>query len=71
MLPGAVRIASKDLEYDAPEEKIRIDGTNQHTYKSIRIGKINSDISISEVWNSKTEVRPDPCLSAYAWARGL
>ena len=66
-----VRMASKGLEFDAPGGRILIDGSNQHTYKRTRIGKIKEDGIIEEVWESDEDVRPDPYLSAYSWARGL
>ncbi len=66
-----VRMASKGLEFDAPGGRILIDGSNQHTYKRTRIGKIKEDGIIEEVWESDDDVRPDPYLSAYSWARGL
>jgi len=66
-----VRIASKGLSFEAPEGTVTIDGGNQHLSKTIRIGKINEDGTIDEIWASKEAVKPDPYLSTYAWARGL
>ena len=67
----AVRIAAKGLSYIAPEGYVTIEGSNQHLYKSTRIGKITANGSIKEIWATETPVRPDPYLSTYAWARGL
>lgn len=66
-----VRIAAKGLSFQAPEGTVTIDGGNQHLSKTIRIGKINEDGTIDEIWASKEAVKPDPYLSTYAWARGL
>ncbi|MCR5699134.1 MAG: urea ABC transporter substrate-binding protein [Treponemataceae bacterium] len=66
-----VRIASKGLSYEAPEGIVTIDGTNQHLYKHVRIGKINSEGTIDEVWATPTAIKPDPYLSTYPWARGI
>lgn len=66
-----VRIAAKGLSYIAPEGIVTIDGSNQHLYKFIRIGKINEIGQIDELYASPAPVRPDPYLSTYDWARGL
>lgn len=66
-----VRIASKGLSFTAPEGIVTIDGTNQHLYKYVRIGKINSEGLIDEVWSTPTAIKPDPYLSTYPWARGI
>ena len=66
-----VRIAAKGLSYIAPEGIVTIEGSNQHLNKIIRIGKINEDGQIDELYVSSAPVRPDPYLSTYAWARGL
>lgn len=67
----SVRIAAKHISYIAPEGMVNIDGSNQHLYKSVRIGQIDSDGQIKELYTSNEPVRPDPFLSTYAWARGL
>ncbi len=67
----AVRIAAKNLSYDAPEGKVMIDGGNQHLCKTVRIGKISGNGMALEIWSSASTVKPDPYLSTYAWARGL
>jgi len=66
-----VRIAAKGMKYKAPEGPVTIDGLNQHLYKTVRIGKIQVDGSIIEVWSTKEQIKPDPYLSTYAWARGI
>ena len=67
----AVRIASKGLSFNAPEGIVTIDGGNQHLYKHVRIGQINSKGQIDEVWATPLAIKPDPYLSTYHWARGL
>lgn len=67
----AVRMASKGLSFQAPEGIVTIDGGNQHLYKQVRIGKINPQGLIEEVWATESAIKPDPYLSTYPWARGL
>ncbi len=67
----AVRIAAKGISYIAPEGIVTIDGSNQHLYKIIRIGKIDERGQVEELYSSSAPVKPDPYLSTYAWARGL
>ena len=66
-----VRMAAKGLSFTAPEGTVTIDGTNQHLYKQVRIGKINKDGLIDEIWATAGAIKPDPYLSTYEWARGL
>ena len=66
-----VRMAAKNLTFDAPEGSVKIDGENQHLQKQVRIGRINSNGLIDEIWESAGAVKPDPYLSTYAWAKGL
>lgn len=67
----SVRMASKGLSFTAPEGTVTIDGTNQHLYKQVRIGKINGSGLIDEIWSTEGAIKPDPYLSTYEWARGL
>ena len=71
LLTEAVRVAAKGLSLTAPEGTVTIDGGNQHLYKQVRIGKINEQGLIDEVWATPSAVKPDPYLSTYPWARGL
>ena len=48
-----------------------IDGETQHIYKTARVGIIQSDGLIKEVWNSGSPIKPDPYLTGYEWAKGL
>ena len=67
----AVRIAAKGLSFTAPEGTVTIDGENQHLYKQVRIGKINKNGLIDEIWATPGAIKPDPYLSTYEWALGL
>ncbi len=66
-----VKAAAKGIEFNAPEGKVTIDGDNQHIYKTVRIGEIQADGQIVELWNSGGPVKPDPYLKTYDWAKGL
>ena len=65
------RTAAGGIAIDAPEGMVTIDGENQHIYKTARIGVIQPDGLIKEVWNSGKPIKPDPYLKGYAWASGL
>lgn len=67
----AVRKAAAGLSLDLPEGKVTIDGENQHVYKTARIGLVQPDGQIKEVWSSGEPIKPDPYLRSYAWATGL
>ncbi|THF83525.1 urea ABC transporter substrate-binding protein [Cohnella fermenti] len=67
----AVKAAAGGIEFNAPEGKVTIDGENQHIYKTVRIGEIQSDGMIKELWNSGSPVKPDPYLKGYDWAGDL
>lgn len=66
-----IKKAAKGMTFDAPEGTVTLDGDNQHIYKPVRIGKINGEGLIDEVWSTKGAVKPDPYLSTYSWAKGL
>ena len=65
-----VRAAAAGLTFDAPEGTVKIDGDNQHLYKPVRIGKINANGLIDEVYATEP-IKPDPFLKSYDWAKGL
>ena len=66
-----VKEAARNLALETPEGTITVDDTNQHVSKTARIGKINDQGLIDEVWTSGSPIDPDPCLITYAWAKGL
>jgi urea transport system substrate-binding protein len=69
--PEKVKAASKGLVYEAPEGKVTVDGSNQHIYKTARIGKLQASGLIDEVGGSTSPIKPDPFLKTYPWAKGL
>lgn len=62
---------SGEISFQAPEGLVKVDPENQHTWKIVRIGKINESGLIDEVWSSGEAVRPDPFLQNIEWAAGL
>jgi urea transport system substrate-binding protein len=50
---------------------VTIDGATQHIWKTARIGVIEANGQIKEVWNSGSPIKPDPYLKSYPWAAGL
>jgi urea transport system substrate-binding protein len=66
-----VKAASGDVTLDTPEGKVTIDGENQHVFKTARIGVIQPNGQITEVWSSGEPIDPDPYLKGYSWAAGL
>ena len=66
-----VKEAAKDLEFKAPEGTVKISGENQHLWKTVRIGEVQPDGSIKEIWSTPSPVEPDPYLKSYSWAQGL
>lgn len=68
---AAVKEVAKGITFQAPEGLITIDGDNQHIYKPVRIGMINAEGLIDEVWSTKEAIKPDPYLKGYDWAAGL
>ncbi len=66
-----VKEAAKGLEFKAPEGTVKIEGENQHIWKPVRIGEVQADGLIKEVWSTPESVKPDPYLKSYDWAKGL
>jgi urea transport system substrate-binding protein len=66
-----IKKAAKGLVLETPEGTLTVDKKNQHVYKTARIGVINSEGLIDEVWASDAPIKPDPCLKGYSWAKGL
>jgi len=66
-----VKKVSDGIEYKAPGGVVKIDGETQHIYKTVRIGEVQADGQFKEVWNSGEQVKPDPYLKSYDWAKGL
>jgi urea transport system substrate-binding protein len=69
--PEKVKEAAKGLVFEAPEGRVTVHDENQHIYKTARIGIVEPDGQIREVWNSGEPIEPDPYLRGYDWAEGL
>jgi urea transport system substrate-binding protein len=69
--PEKIKAAADGVTLEAPEGLVTVDGENHHVYKTARIGKVNSNGLIDEVWNSGKPIEPEPCLDSYPWAKGL
>ncbi len=67
----AVRAAAGGITFAAPEGTVTVDGDNQHTYKTVRIGKVREDGLIDTIWSTAEPVKPDPYLCTYDWAAEL
>ena len=63
-----VKAAAGGVEFAAPGGIVRVDGETQHTWKTVRIGKVRADGLIDEIWSSGKPVQPDPFLKKYTWA---
>ncbi len=66
----AVKEASGGIVIDAPGGEYTVNGENHHISKIGRIGIINKDGLIDEVWNSGDPIEPDPFLETYDWWEG-
>lgn len=69
--PEKIKAAADGITFDAPEGPVKVDGENHHIWKTARIGVIQPDGLIKEIWNSGSPIEPDPYLKSYAWAKGL
>lgn len=56
----AVRKALPNQSFTAPEGLVSVDADNNHTWKTVRIGKIQADGCFDIVWTSDKPVRPVP-----------
>jgi urea transport system substrate-binding protein len=55
-----VRDAIKRQSWGAPEGVVYVDPENQHTWKTVRIGRIDQQGQFDVVWTSERPVRPVP-----------
>jgi urea transport system substrate-binding protein len=58
--PRAIRQAARGLTLEAPGGTVRVDPTNQHTWRTARIGQVLPDGQIRILWSSPGPIRPDP-----------
>lgn len=56
----AVRRAMQNQTFQAPEGSIRIDPETQHTWKTMRIGRMAGSGQFETIWSSETAIRPEP-----------
>ncbi len=66
-----VRAALDGISVQAPEGPITVDGATQHVVKTARIGQVNEEGLIDEIWASEEPIVPDPYLEGYDWAHSL
>jgi urea transport system substrate-binding protein len=57
---NVIRQKIKDQSLQAPGGIVYIDPENQHTWKTVRVGKITADGQFAIVWNSDKPIRPQP-----------
>jgi urea transport system substrate-binding protein len=69
-VPAVIKAAA-GVQLATPEGLVTVSDWNHHVFKTARIGMVNTNGLIDEVWNSGKPVEPDPCLDNYAWAKGL
>ena len=69
---GAVRVAIKGLQFDAPQGRVVIDPATLHTIQVSRVGEINEKGRFSEVYLSPQPIKPEPFPASrdrLAWER--
>ena len=66
-----IQKAAGGVTVDAPEGAMTIDGENHHVTKTARIGRVEADGLIYQVWESPGPIEPDPYLKSYPWAAGI
>lgn len=54
------KIMEKNIEFDGPVGRVRIDPRNHHAYKNVRIGRILADQQFEIVYESPDLIRPEP-----------
>jgi urea ABC transporter urea binding protein len=57
---SSIRKRMSDQSYRGPGGIVYVDGATHHTWKPVRIGRINSSGQFDIVWNSNHAVRPIP-----------
>ncbi|HZG87173.1 urea ABC transporter substrate-binding protein [Paenibacillus sp.] len=67
----AVKAAAAGLTLEAPGGLVTVDGETQHIHKTVRIGEVQADGMIKELYSTPEPVKPDPYLKGYEWASGL
>lgn len=65
--PEKLNEISDGVSFEAPGGDYIINGDNHHITKTARIGVINDEGLIDEVWSSDGPIDPDPYLENYSW----
>lgn len=67
--PSIIKQIIKGQGMQAPEGIVYIDYDNNHTWKTVRIGKIEKNKQISRIWSSEKAICPIPypLFSDYNW----
>ena len=60
----AIRQALLNQTFEAPGGRVRIDAENQHTWKTMRLGRIVEGGQFEIVWSSEKPIRPEPYPSS-------
>jgi urea transport system substrate-binding protein len=60
----AIRQALRSQSFDGPGGPVRIDPENQHTWKTMRLGKIVEGGQFEVIWSSENPIRPEPYPSS-------
>jgi urea transport system substrate-binding protein len=71
---ASVREAIRRQSWNAPEGVVYVDPENRHTWKTVRIGRVNQNGLFDVVWSSGRPVRPVPFpifRTREAWERKL
>ncbi len=58
--PDQVRAALGEVEYDAPQGRVRIDGSTNHTFLWPRVARLDAAGQFQVVWDPGRRVKPDP-----------
>ena len=58
--PEQIRVMLGNLEYDAPQGRVRIDATTNHTFLWPRVARLDERGQFQIVWDPARRVKPDP-----------
>ena len=58
--PEQVRATLGELEYDAPQGRVRVDASNNHTFLWPRVARLDAQGAFQIVWDPGLRVKPDP-----------
>lgn len=58
--PAAVRRTMGNQSFTAPQGIVYVDAENQHTWKTVRIGRVREDGQFTILWTSERAIRPLP-----------